>query len=87
MAIRMITEEMVVLNKDSKDVECKDGQIRTYYNVKCGTQNYENQLIGVSEEIYNSLSEGDKVIFAGNFGGLQNKFWRVTDIQKLTPKK
>lgn len=87
MAIRMVTEEMIVLNKDSKDVTCKDGQTRTYYNIKCGTASYENQLIGVTQEIYDNLSEGDKVIFKGNFGGLQNKFWRVTDIEKLTPKK
>lgn len=87
MAIRMVTEEMVILSKDAKDVECKDGHIRTYYNVKAGTQSYENQIFGVTEEIYNTVSEGDKVIFSGIFGGLQNKFWRIKDISKYTPKK
>lgn len=87
MAIRMVTEEMIVLEKSAKDALCKDGTTKTFYNVKCGTQSYENQLFGVDENVYNTLSEGDQVIFNGSFGGLQNKFWRITGVAKYTPKK
>lgn len=87
MAIKMVTEEMVVLEKSAKDAVCKNGETKTFYNVKCGSSSYENQIFGVEEDVYNTLNEGDQVCFSGNFGGLQNKFWRVTGIAKYTPKK
>ena len=87
MAIKMVTEELIVLSKDAKSAKCQDGNTRTFYNVKCGTKDYENQIFGVEEDVYNTLKEGDQVIFSGKFGGLQNKFWKITDIAKYTPKK
>lgn len=85
--IRMITEEMIVLEKSSKDVVCKDGKTRTFYNVKCGTGSYENQLFDVPENVFNAIKEQDKVIFMGSFGGLKSKFWKVDALQSIQPNK
>lgn len=85
--IRMITEEMVVLEKNAKDVVCKDGKTRTYYNVKCGTGSYENQLFDVPKEVYEGIKEQDRVIFQGSFGGLKTKFWKVDALQSISPNK
>lgn len=85
--IRFITEEMVVLEKTEKDVVCSDGKTRRFYNVKCGTGSYENQLFDVPEAVYNGIKEQDRIVFQGSFGGLKTKFWKVDALQSILTNK
>lgn len=84
--MKMVTSELVVLEKNEKDVECKDGKTRHYYNVKVGSQDYENITLSVKEDVYNALDPEDRVVFLGHFGGLAKPFWGIDQIRKLNGK-
>ena len=84
--MKMVTSELIVLEKSEKDVVCKDGVTRHYFNVKLGSSDYENITFSVKEDVYNALDKEDKVIFQGRFGGLAKPFWGIDAIVRLNGK-
>lgn len=84
--MKMATSELIVLEKSEKDVVCKDGNTRHYYNVKLGSADYENITFSVKEDVYNMLDKEDKVIFQGHFGGLAKQFWGIDTVVRLNGK-
>lgn len=82
----MVTQELIVLEKNEKDVVCKDGITRHYFNVKVGSPDYENITFSVKEDVYNMIDKDDKVIFQGRFGGLKNAFWGIDCVARLNGK-
>lgn len=85
--MKMLTEELIVLEKSEKDVVCKDGVTRHYYNVKVGSADYENITFSVKEDVYNALDKEDRVMFRGRFGGLAKAFWGIDAITRLNGKE
>ena len=85
--MKMLTEELIVLEKLEKDFHCKDGVQRHYYNIKVGSQDYENITFSVKEDVYNLVKKDDRVIFYGRFGGLKNAFWGIDRIYRLNGKE
>jgi len=85
--MKMTTEEFIVLEKTEKDVDCKDGVKRHYYNVKVGSGDYENITLSVKEDVFNAIDQKDKVVFKGRFGGLAKPFWGIDTIYMLNGKK
>lgn len=75
MSIPIFTKVKVV-QKASKDYE-KDGEVKTYYNIKCvDTVAYDSQIVGVSKDVYDKCVEGKDVKLYGKCGGLGNKrYW------------
>lgn len=84
--MKMVTSELIVLEKSEKDVECKDGKTRHYYNAKMGSADYENITFSLKEDVYNKIKEKDQVIFQGHFGGLAKQFWAIDKIVRLNGK-
>lgn len=84
--MRMYTNELIVLEKTEKDVECKDGKTRHYYNIKVGSAEYENITFSVKEDVYNMLDQNDKAVFVGRFGGLAKPFWGIDQVVRLNGK-
>lgn len=85
--MKMLTSELVVLEKSEKDFQCKDGVTRHYYNLKVGSSDYENITLSVKEDIYNAVNKNDNVIFYGRFGGLKTPFWGIDSIYRLNGKE
>lgn len=81
--MKMLTSELIVLEKNTKDVVCKDGVTRKYFNVKVGSSDYENITLSVKEDVYDALDSDDHVVFQGRFGGLAKQFWGIDRI--ITP--
>lgn len=75
MSIPIFTKVKVV-QKYTNDVE-NDGQVKTYYNIKCAdTVAYDSQIVGVSEDVYNICEEGKDIKLYGKCGGLGSKrYW------------
>lgn len=87
MAIYMMTKPVKVLTKFTNTGKNKEGNDVTYYNFKIAdTETYDNQIIGVNEEMYNSVDEGDLVSLAGKFGGLKTKYWYFEKLRKEKDK-
>ena len=84
--MKMVTSELIVLEKSEKDIVCKDGVTRHYFNVKVGSLDYENITFSVKEDVYNMLDQEDKAIFQGRFGGLAKQFWGIDKIVRLNGK-
>ena len=84
--MKMVTSELIVLEKSEKDIVCKDGVTRHYCNVKVGSPDYENITFTVKEDVFNMLDKEDKVIFQGRFGGLAKQFWGIDKIVRLNGK-
>ena len=84
--MKFVTSELIVLEKNEKDVKCKDGMTRHYYNVKVGSADYENITLSVKEDVFGTLDKEDKVIFQGHFGGLAKQFWAIDTIVRLNGK-
>ena len=84
--MKMVTSELIVLEKSEKDVVCKDNMTRHYYNVKVGSTDYENITFSVKEDVYNMVDHDDRVIFQGHFGGLAKPFWGIDKVVRLNGK-
>lgn len=96
--MKMLTEEFIVLELTEKDFECKDGVTRHYYNIKCGSSDYENITFSVKQDVFTAVKKSDlelkaadpdskaTVQFHGHFGGLKNPFWGIDKIYKLNGK-
>lgn len=84
--MKMVTSELIVLEKSEKDIVCKDGVTRHYYNIKVGSPEYENITFTVKEDVFNMLDKEDHVIFQGRFGGLAKQFWGIDKIVRLNGK-
>ena len=75
MSLPIVTKARV-LSKSTKEGTDKNGAPKMYYNLKLAdTQTFDSQIVGVSEEIYNSVEEGKDVKLAGKCGGLKEKYW------------
>lgn len=85
--MRMLTEEVIVLEMNEKDYECKDGKTRHFYNVKVGSEQYENITYSVKEDVYKALDLKDRVVFKGHYGGLKSQFWGIDEIVRLNGKE
>ena len=83
MGMPIITEGIVV-SKTANDRTKDDGTKVTYYNIKLGNEKYDSQVIGVPQEVYDQVSEGQKIQLGGEFGGLKNKYWKF---DRLIAKK
>lgn len=84
--MNMYTDELIVLEKSEKDVECKDGKTRHYYNIKVGSPEYENITASVKEDVYNMIKEKDRAVFKGRYGGLAKPFWAYDKVVRLNGK-
>lgn len=88
-SMNMITEEMLVIEKDSGEFVGKDGVKRQWFSVTCGVpKDCRSQRYSVKEEIYDTLEKGACVIFSGNYGNSKDgQYWKVTNIERYTPPK
>ncbi len=84
--MNMYTDELIVLEKTEKDVVCKDGKTRHYYNIKVGSPEYENITASVMEDVFNKVKEKDRAVFKGRYGGLANPFWKYDKVVRLNGK-
>ena len=75
MSIPIVTK-VRVLSKWTKDGKDKEGNDKTYYNIKVADpQTYDTQTIGVTEDIYNMAVENEDIKLIGKLGGLKEKYW------------
>ena len=75
MSLPIVTKARV-LSKSTKDGTDKNGNPKTYYNLKLAdTQTFDSQIVGVTEEIYNAAQENKDIKLAGKCGGLKEKYW------------
>ncbi|MCR5509288.1 MAG: hypothetical protein K6F34_11465 [Lachnospiraceae bacterium] len=82
MSIPIVTKVRVV-SKSTKDGNKKDGTPTVFYNLKVADNvTYDSQIVGVSEEIYNAVEEGQDVKLVGKCGGLKDKYWYFNAIAK-----
>ena len=80
MPIPIITKVLVV-DKWESEATGQDGVTRKYYNMKVADKlTYDNQIIGVSEDIYNKAVKGEEIKLKGTCGGLKDKFWRFNEL-------
>ena len=87
MSIPIFTQ-VRVLEKQTKDGKDREGNPRIYYNLKVAdTQTYDNQIIGVSEEIFNKVEEGKDFRFIGKCGGLKEKYFYFNEVLPVPDKK
>lgn len=75
MSLPILTRARV-LSKSTKDGKDKDGKPKTYFNIKLAdTSTFDSQIVGVNEEVYNAVEEGQDVLLGGKCGGLKEKYW------------
>ena len=87
MSIPIFTQ-VRVLEKQTKEGKDRDGNARTYYNLKVAdTQTFDNQIIGVSEEIFKKVEENKDFRFIGKCGGLKEKYWYFNEALPVPEKK
>lgn len=77
MSIKIVTQAKV-LNKFSNDgINKTTGEKVTWYNLKLvDEETYDSQIVGVPQEVYEAIQEGDKVRLGGEVGGLKTKYWK-----------
>lgn len=82
MSLPIVTKARVV-NKSIKEGTSRDGKPVTYYNLKLAdTVSFDSQQVGVPEEIYNQVEEGQDIKLVGKCGGLKDKYWYFNALQK-----
>lgn len=87
MSIPIFTQ-VRVLEKQTKEGKDRDGNARTYFNLKVAdTQTFDNQIIGVSEEIFKKVEENKDFRFIGKCGGLKEKYWYFNEALSVPEKK
>lgn len=86
MSIPILTK-VKVISKFTNDGTDRNGNPRIYYNLKVADPvTYDNQIVGVPEEVYNSVTEGQDVSLVGKAGGLKEKYWYINGIMQA-PKR
>lgn len=87
MSIPIFTQVRVV-EKSTKEGTDREGRPRTYYNLKVAdTQTFDNQIIGVSEEVFKKVQEDKDFRFIGKCGGLKEKYWYFNEALPVPEKK
>lgn len=82
MSLPILTRARV-LSKSTKEGTGKDGSPKIYFNVKLAdTSTFDSQIVGVNEEVYNSIEEGQDVLLGGKCGGLKEKYWYFNSLVK-----
>lgn len=82
MSIPIVTKVRVI-SKSTKEGQKKDGSPTIFYNLKCADPvTFDSQVVGVSEEVYNAVEEGQDVKLAGKCGGLKDKYWYFNAVVK-----
>lgn len=82
MSIPIVTKVRVV-SKSTKEGTKKDGTPSTFYNLKVADSvTFDSQIIGVAEDIYNAVEEGQDIKLAGKAGGMKEKYWYFNALVK-----
>lgn len=83
MSIPIVTKVRVV-SKWAKDGVDKNGNPRTYYNMKVADIiNYDSQSISVNKDIFDQAVEGKDIQLKGVCGGINNdRFWYFNEVAK-----
>lgn len=83
MGFKVVSERLEVADKFVNEGTRKDGSAVNYYNLKVIVYG-DSQIIGVPEDVYNSVEVGDKIFLKGSIGGLKEKYWRFNELWEQT---
>lgn len=79
--MKIVSERVTVLKKDTNVSKNKEGVDTTYFNITVGGMGFSNR-VGVPEDVYNAVSEGDEIRLSGSAGFKRDgsRFWFFDDI-------
>lgn len=83
MSIKVLTQALCKSKSTNHGTNPKTGEDVTWYNLELvDPKNYDRQVVGVPEDVFNKVEEGKTVKLIGEVGGLKTKYWRFTALSE-----